>query len=164
MNRLPLVTAALATAVAIGLWLLATYLEDESRWLPATADAPAALSGGTVAADTPVASAPLSCDIVENRLRGIVASSRACNTDRDCAVFDYGYPIDCMTSVARTEISMLRQEFSKYHDSCEYRVYFDCPTGDAQRRAVCREDSCVIDLVTVDSLRDDTLDYLGIEP
>ena len=166
MNKLPLATAALAAVAALALWLLALYLEDDSHWVPPVASS-SQVSGegaGRITPDSAVAIDVPACEVVEDRLRSTVAESRACVSDRDCAVFDYGYPIDCMTSVARAEISTLRQEFSEYHASCEYRVYFDCPTGAAQRHAVCREQQCTIDLVTIDSLQDDTLDHLGLDP
>ena len=166
MNRLPLVTAALATLLAIGLWILATWLEDEARWQslenpPADSQTPVPT---TPAIDTPVQTLDADCETVEQELMSSIDAARSCETNTDCVVFDYGYPIDCMTSVSRSQISWLREEYRRYHESCEYRVYFDCPTGDARRRPVCRNQQCEIELVTVDELTDDTLDYLGIDP
>lgn len=152
-----------ATAIAIVLFELATWLEGVSV-LPSSVSAtggPPSL--GQVARDTEVRTmrATASCEQVEQEMRALVDESRECNSDADCVVFDYGYPIECLTSVAKNHISALRTNFQRYHDSCEFRVYYDCPTGEADRQPVCRDNRCEVELITIDSLRDNTLDYLG---
>jgi hypothetical protein len=104
----------------------------------------------------------LSCQDTENRLRNSVETARHCTTDDDCTLFDFGYPIDCMTAVAKSEITKLRFGYRKYEEACEYRVYFDCPAEPMQRRAVCRGNRCEVALVRNDGLEEKTLDYLGI--
>jgi hypothetical protein len=96
-------------------------------------------------------------------MRQTVNKARQCVIDADCTLFDYGYPIECMTSVAKSEITALRLEYRKYEQSCAYRVYYDCPSGDTQREAVCRNNRCEVELMTIDILKDETLEYLGIE-
>jgi hypothetical protein len=165
MSRLPLVAAVLSALLAGLLWWLATSLESEQRWLDA---ARPDVSAGNSAQHEPARDTALrvekpGCEQAEEDIRQSVGAARACRTDDDCIVFDYGYPIECLTSVARAEISGLRQAFERYHRSCEYRVYYDCPTGEAERRAVCRNRQCTINLVTLDALKDDTLDHLGFE-
>ena len=108
----------------------------------------------------PAPSEAASCDEVEGQMRVVVEQSRACSIDADCAIFDYGYPIECLMSVARSSIPVLRREFERYHESCEYRVYYDCPTGDMQRLAVCRNSRCEVDIVSADSLREETMNLL----
>ena len=83
-------------------------------------------------------------------------------TDSDCTLFDFGYPIDCMTSVAKSEITDLRLEYRRYEESCDFRVYFDCPAEPMVRRAVCQQNRCSVSLETIDGLEKETLDYLGI--
>ena len=105
---------------------------------------------------------PLSCEETENALRDRIDTARKCTTDDDCTLVDFGYPIDCMTSVAKSDISGLRLEYRKYEASCDFRVYFDCPAEPMERLAVCRENRCSVSLETRDIPVDETLDYLGI--
>ena len=91
-----------------------------------------------------------------------VDEARHCVVDDDCTLFDYGYPIQCMTSVSMNEITALRRQYRIYESSCRFRVYYDCPTDGAERIAVCRSNQCTVEIETIDSLRDETLDYLGI--
>jgi hypothetical protein len=42
-------------------------------------------------------------------------------------------------------------------------VYYDCDTEGAERIPVCRNKRCAVALDTIDSLKDETLDFLGIE-
>ena len=127
---------------------------------------------GTVETSTSTASEPsaataaispiLTCEETENALRDRVDTSRRCTSDSDCTLFDFGYPIDCMTSVAKSEITGLRLEYRRYEESCNFRVYFDCPAEPMERRAVCRENRCSVSLQAIDGLEEETLDYLGI--
>jgi len=104
-----------------------------------------------------------SCREAEDSIRQIVDASQYCNVDDDCTIFDYGYPIQCLTSVAKSEITTLRKEYDKYQQSCEYRVYYDCPSEPLRRQAVCRRNHCVVVLQTIDLLRDATLNHIGVE-
>lgn len=103
------------------------------------------------------------CNTAEMKMQDAVAGARHCNTDDDCTIFDYGYPIQCMTSVAKTEITALRLQYRDYETSCRFRVYYDCPTDTIERVAVCRKNQCTVELETIDALRDETLHHIGIE-
>lgn len=166
MNRLPVNTTLISVALAIGLFTIASFFEDDSRWMPVepaalrtTPQRPSSGLGGPLK----TTSSAESCEQSEQLLQQSVAAARHCSTDDDCTLFDYGYPIQCLTSVAKSEITNLRLDFKRYELSCDYRVYYDCPTGDVDRRAVCRGNLCTVELETIDSLRDETLEYLGID-
>jgi hypothetical protein len=165
MNRLPYATALISISLAIILWLIATRFEDESRWSLTRDGAQPALVMEKPRSDTPVQTLEntVNCELAEDALRRTVDSARYCSVDDDCTVADYGYPIECLTSVAKSEITALRLEYRNYEMNCAYRVYYDCPSGAAERRAVCRNQRCEVDLVTNDLLQDKTLEYLGIE-
>ena len=165
MNRLPLALTVVCAAIAIALWLIAESLDRDAR-RSALEDAARIPLPDTsaVTGDSPVKIGNTdNCQAVEAGLRNLVQQSQSCATDSDCVVFDYGYPIECMTSVARSGIPALRAEFSRYHGSCDYRVYYDCPTGEVRRLAVCRNRRCAVELATLDRLKDETLDHLGLE-
>lgn len=146
------------------LWLAATWFEDDSRWLPPEAVQQFDTSIEAPRQDTPVrvATDVLSCSQAEATLQAKVDSAQYCSTDDDCTLFDYGYPIQCLTSVAKTEISALRLEYRNYEKSCAYRVYYDCPSGEMERVAVCRSNQCSVELMSIDPLQDETLQHLGI--
>jgi len=165
MNRLPYATALISISLATVLWLIATRLEDESRWLPVEQGVQPDLTMAQPRADTPVQTNEVAanCEQVEDALRKKVASAQHCSADDECTVADYGYPIQCLTSVAKSEITALRLEYRNYARNCAFRVYYDCPSGDAKREAVCRNNRCAVDLVTTDLLQNETLEYLGIE-
>jgi len=165
MNRLSLATAVISVIVAVALWLVATWLEGDTRWLlPAS---PADPVPGQVEvrpnSEIQVSAEVADCDQAEAALREKVSGAQYCATDDDCTLFDYGYPIECLTSVAKNEISALRAEYSRYEQSCQYRVYYDCPTGRMQRHAVCRSNRCAVELRSTEGLEEKTLDYLGVE-
>jgi hypothetical protein len=165
VNRLPYATAIISVTLAVALWLVATWLEDESRW-PVPEPAPATgISEVQVRPDSAVqvSTDAADCDQAEAALRAKVDDAQYCSTNDDCTLFDYGYPIECLTSVAKNEISALRAEYSNYERSCQYRVYYDCPTGHMERRAVCRSNRCTVELRSTEVLEDRTLDYLGLE-
>jgi hypothetical protein len=162
MNRISLTTTIAGLLAFLSLWLMIMIDSDDLSWLsiglgepPA---APVAKSPVEPASVQPV----LSCEETENSLRDRIGTARYCTTDGDCTLFDYGYPIDCMMSVAKSEITALRIEYRKYEQSCKYRVYFDCPAEPMVRRAVCQENRCSVSLQTIDNLEDETLKYLGI--
>lgn len=165
MNRLPYATALISISLAVILWFIATRFEDESRWLPTQEGTPPDLTMQQPGKDTPVQTTQniTNCEQAEDDLRKKVAGAQSCNTDDDCTVADYGYPIQCLTSVAKSEITSLRLEYRNYEKNCAFRVYYDCPSGQAKRQAVCRNNRCEVDLVTTDLLEEETLEYLGIE-
>jgi len=165
MNRLPYATALISIVVAVGLWLIATWLEGDSAWLKSQPEPAAEISGDSVRPDSPVqADADVAgCDQVEDDLRQQVDASQSCSIDEDCTLFDYGYPIQCLTSVAKSEITALRLRYRNYEQSCPYRVYYDCPTGSMERQPVCRSNRCTVELQSNGILEETTLDYLGIE-
>lgn len=165
MNRLSLATATISVIVAVALWLVATWLEGDTRWLLPAQPAGSGISQVEVRPDSELQVSPDAADCVqvETALRAKVDSAQYCATDDDCTLFDYGYPIECLTSVAKNEISALRAEYSRYEQSCRYRVYYDCPTGHMQRQAMCRSNRCVVELRSNGGLEEETLDYLGVE-
>ena len=67
-----------------------------------------------------------------------------------------------MMSVAKSEITALRLEYRQYEQSCEYRVYYDCPAEPMERRAFCEQNRCSVYLYAIDTLEEETLEYLGI--
>jgi len=166
MNRLPYATALISIVVAVGLWLIATWLEGDSDWLKPQPETASEMTNAAVRPDSPVQTDAVesSCDQVEGALRQKVSASQSCSSDDDCTLFDYGYPIECLTSVAKAEITALRFAYRNYEHSCPYRVYYDCPTGSMERRAVCRSNRCTVELQSNEILEEETLDYLGIDP
>ncbi|HEX9853494.1 MAG TPA: hypothetical protein VGA68_10790 [Woeseiaceae bacterium] len=166
MNRRSSNTTWLALALALGLFLIANHFDDSSRWQPRelsrTSLNPPRESGLRGPVRTEQSSG--GCDAAESEMLRTVENSRNCATDDDCTLFDYGYPIQCMTSVSNSEITALRRQYGQYEASCRFRVYYDCDIEGAQRRAVCRSDRCTVELETLDLLKDETLHHLGIEP
>jgi len=161
MNRLPLATALLSAALAAALWFIASWLQPDAQWPLPDRSAGISAPGETMPArQMAIPDEAENCETVENELRETLGRSKSCSADADCAIFDYGYPIECLTSVARSQIPSLRKEFQRYHQSCEYRVYFDCPTGEMRREPVCRSNQCTVELVAPDSLTEDTLKHL----
>jgi len=158
-------TALISIIAAVVLFLGATWFEDESRWLPPEGAEQIDTSLQSARPDTPVrvATDVLSCSQAEATLQSRVNGAQYCSIDNDCTLFDYGYPIQCLTSVAKLEITALRLEYRKYEDSCAYRVYYDCPSGEMERQAVCNNSRCTVELVSIDPLQDATLQHLGIK-
>jgi len=158
-------TALISFIAAVVLFLVATWFEDDSRWLPPQGTERIDTSLQSTRPDTPVrvATDVLSCSQAEAKLQASVDSAQYCSIDDDCTLFDYGYPIQCLTSVAKLEITALRLEYRKYEDSCAYRVYYDCPSGEMERQAVCRNNRCTVELISNDPLQDATLQHLGIK-
>ena len=162
MNRDTITTAIAWILGIVLLWLMLSIDGENSRWLDIGAvETPAAAVAEPTLPPVTGLQAP-SCEETENSLRERVETARYCATDADCTLFDYGYPIECMTSVAKSEITDLRHAYRKYEESCDFRVYFDCPAEPMERRAVCRESRCSVSLETTDILENETLDYLGI--
>ena len=154
----------LSSAIAVVLWLLATLLQGglcPDLPVPAPQAEPAQES---LRQANPPAEERLSlqeaCTRAESEIRSIVGNARQCATDDDCTLFDYGYPIDCMTSVAKSEIVTLREGFRKYGERCEHRVFYDCPTEPFVRLPVCQSGRCEVELVDPRDLQDETLEQL----
>lgn len=165
MDRLPMKTSLISIAAAALLFAVAFWFEDESRWMPAapheTEMNPERPSG--VRGPLRTTSAAENCERSERMLQQSVAAARHCESDDDCTLFDYGYPIQCLTSVAKSEITNLRLEYRRYELSCEFRVYYDCPTDGMDRNAVCRQNQCTVEFESIDGLTEETLEHLGIE-
>lgn len=161
MSRLT-VTAAIAWVVAsLLLWFMIRIDSNILPWRQIGVGEP-----GQAPVDEPFASAmpsppALSCEETEGAMRDRVESAKQCTRDDDCTLFDFGYPMTCMTSVAKSEITALRLEYRRYEEGCDYRVYFDCPDEPMQRRVVCKENQCTVSLQTMDDLEETTRDYLG---
>lgn len=166
MNRLPFATALISVTVAVALWLIATWLEGDQPWLAEAPEADPGFVSSGVRPDTPVQvhQDAAACDQAERTLQQKVDDAQNCSTDDDCTLFDYGYPIQCLTSVAKSEITALRLEYRNYETYCTFRVYYDCPTGDMDRQAVCRGNRCAVELRSTEVLERETRDYLGLDP
>jgi hypothetical protein len=154
-----------SVVAAVILWMIATWFEDDARWLPAETSGQVDTQLQSPRPDTPVRTATdvLSCEQSEALLNEDVAAAGYCSSDDDCTLFDYGYPIQCMTSVSKEQIAALRLAYRRYENSCSYRVYYDCPTGEMVRMPICRNNHCEVELTTSDPLQDATLQYLGIK-
>ena len=152
-----------SVAVAVVLWFLATAIEDRLR-VSDPSPSPHVESLDDEREDFPagdVASDPMSCEASEDRLKLVIDGARSCKVDDDCTLFDYGYPLDCMTSIAKSEIPLLREEYRKYDESCEFRVFYDCPTDPYVRLALCRNSRCIVELDRRDDLQDSTLEQMN---
>lgn len=156
---------AISFVAAVVLWLVATWFEDDSRWQLANSGSTVAADLSAIRADTPVRAATdvLSCQQSEVVLQTSVDNARFCRTDDDCTLFDFGYPIQCMTSVSKSEIASLRVQYREYEKSCAYRVYYDCPSGEMERMPLCRNNRCEVELITIDPLQDETMQHLGLK-
>lgn len=134
----------LSAVIAVGLWLVATI--GEMILNPPPPPAPAAPERPAAPTRDAAPALPASCPAVEDNVETLVAESRECETDDDCTLFDFGYPIDCMTSVAKSAIPGLRAAYKQYDESCEHRLFFDCPTEPFVRVPVCRSKRCTVEL------------------
>lgn len=162
MNRISPTTTIAWLLATLLLWLMIVIDSNDLSWLQVGSGEPPAPPVAELPAYPPPTQSVLSCEGTEDLLRDRIDSGRNCALDSDCTLFDFGYPIDCMTSVAKSEITALRVEYRKYEQSCDFRVFFDCPAEPMQRRAVCRENRCSVSLQNIDNLEDETLEYLGI--
>jgi hypothetical protein len=153
-----------SVGIAVVLWFLATLLESRLQ-APEQAPPPAGPVAEDSVEDFPageVVRAPLSCEVSEARLKRVIDRARSCEVDDDCTLFDYGYPLDCMTSVAKSQIPSLREEYRKYDESCEFRVFYDCPTDPYVRLSLCRNNRCIVELDRRDEeLQDSTLEQMN---
>ena len=155
---------AISVIAAVVLWSVATLLESQfaGRDGDAASAGQAAFPSG-VREDTGVRSErpAQGCTEAEQSLMQLVDASQSCETDEDCTIFDYGYPIQCMTSINKDRIPAIRQSYASYEQSCEYRVYYDCPSEPFVRVPLCRANRCIVELHTLDGLKDETLDHIG---
>ena len=162
MNRLSISTAIACLLLIFLFFLIHGFDSELAPWSQIGIGESPSSSSPQGAPESVTAPQTLTCEETENALRNRVDSARSCTTDSDCTLFDFGYPIDCMTSVAKSEITSLRHEYRGYEQSCNFRVYFDCPAQPMVRRAVCKQNRCAVSLETTDGLESETLDYLGI--
>jgi hypothetical protein len=156
----------ISAAIAVVLWLLATLLQlslQPARQMPVNApqpvpesrEVPAEQAAGQVMERR---SSHEVCSAIEDELRSVIGEARQCTTDDECTLFDYGYPIDCMTSVAKSGIVTLREAYREYDESCEHRVFYDCPTEPFVRLPVCQSGRCEVELVDPRSLQVETVE------
>ena len=164
MKNLTSSTTAVSIVIAASLFVVASWIEGDRPVPEPPESAPTFLR--EVRPDSAIRDelAMQSCREAETSLKETQEASQYCEVDADCTIFDYGYPIQCLTSVAQTEISALRLEYRNYEQSCSYRVYYDCPSEPLERHPVCRNNRCAVELRTLDLLRDQTLEHLGIDP
>ena len=166
MKYLTSSTTSLSMVVAVVLFVVASWIDSKrpAPEPPEESTTPQLIN--EVRRDSAVRdeSVTRDCRVAERQLFDTLDASQSCSVDADCALFDYGYPIQCLTSVARSEISALRVEYKNYEAACTYRVYYDCPTAPNERKPVCRQNRCTVELRTLDMLKDQTLEHLGIEP
>ncbi|MDX1404655.1 MAG: hypothetical protein R3192_08955 [Woeseiaceae bacterium] len=165
MNRQTYAVTTVSVIIAVALWAIATWLEDDAYWQLQEPPQTEILDPLQVRPDSEVRTIAdsISCETAETQLRARVEAAQSCSSDEDCTLFDYGYPIQCLTSVAKDHISELRSEYSQYEQSCAFRVYYDCPTGPMERQAVCRSNRCVVELRSNDILEEETREFLRLE-
>lgn len=166
MNHRPYTTVLISIGIAVPLWLLATWLDSDAPWPAGESPTGKETARVQVRPDSPVAHTTpnaADCARAEDVLRSRVDDAQYCTSDDDCTLFDYGYPIQCLTSVAKNEITALRLEYRNYEQNCEYRVYYDCPTGEMERQPVCRNNRCAVELQSNEVLEEETRDYLGLD-
>lgn len=156
----------MSIVIAIVLFVLASWIEGLRSPRPPIDRAPTPVVERPGGDDAPMRddiTLP-SCREAEQDVRDKVEASQSCDADADCTIFDYGYPIECLTSVAQSEISALRLVYRTYEQSCSFRVFYDCPSAPLERHPVCRNNRCAVELRTVEMLKDQTLDHIGIPP
>lgn len=165
MNKLPLSTALLSVVIAVVLWYIAMRLDGSLQSPAEPAALPATPEFGRQVEERGVVGGRAAevCRRAEDAMHVLVDDARYCASDSDCTIFDYGYPIQCLTSVASSEITRLRLAYRDYQESCEYRVYYDCPSEPMERHPVCLRNRCEVELRNNDFLQDETLQHLGIE-
>ena len=161
MKQLTSSTTALSIVIATVLFVIASVFDSpppplydpevNGEWIP------------EVRPDTAVRDELVtqSCQQAEDRLFAAIDAAQACEVDDDCTILDYGYPIQCMTSIARESVSAVRLEYREYESSCPYRVYYDCPSEPMQRVPVCRNNRCAVELQRHEQLKQLTLDYIN---
>ncbi|MGH8223609.1 MAG: hypothetical protein ACREQZ_11610 [Woeseiaceae bacterium] len=158
-------TTLISVVVAVVLFLIANHFDTREPWQPGPERDLSFKPAGSPSLAGPVQTlwSASDCDRAEQDVFAAVESAQHCETDEDCTVFDWGYPIQCLTAVNAGDIPALRQTYSVYQANCNYRVYYDCPTGNHERVAACRNARCVVELQSPDRLTEETLRQLSIE-
>lgn len=166
MKYLSSSTTSISIVIAVVLFAIASWIEGDRPLpeAPPPVTVPILEDAATIDSAIGDVAATQSCSEAERELAAKVEESRSCRVDDDCTIFDFGYPIQCLTSVARSEIGALRLEFGNYERSCSYRVYYDCPSEPMERHPVCRDGRCAVELRTLEMLKDQTLDHIGDAP
>ncbi len=154
---------AVSLVIAVVLFTVATLIEGER---PAPEPPPAEATPQLireVRPDTAVRDDRVAqtCQDAEAALMARVEAAQACEVDEDCTILDYGYPIQCLTSIAQDQVTAVRLQYRSYEESCTYRVYYDCPAEPLERVPVCRSNRCEVELRTNDQLKQLTLDYIN---
>lgn len=152
----------LSIVIAVVLFALATWIEGDPPE-PSTPDpdrTPQMIR--EVRPETPLRGvvAAQSCRDAEAALMATVEASQACEVDEDCTILDYGYPIQCLTSIAQDAVSEVRLEYRNYEQACSHRVYYDCPSEPLVRVPVCRNNRCEVELSRNEILEQLTKEYL----
>ena len=163
MKYLSSSTTAVSMIIAVVLFALATWIEGDppEPIVPPPEVTPQMIREvrpDTVVRDLRDAE---NCAAAETALMSRVDAAQACQVDDDCTILDYGYPIQCLTSIAQDEVSAVRLQYRQYEEACTYRVYYDCPSEPLQRVPVCRNNRCEVELRTNDQLKQMTLDYIN---
>lgn len=166
MNNTSAKTTSISILAAVILWAVATWLEGETSQPQSASIETVRAFVNEVTPDSEIRTDVVlqSCRAAEADVQSLVEASQYCDIDEDCTIFDYGFPIQCLTSVSVSAITALRMEYRNYQQSCEYRVYYDCPSEPLQRQPVCRNNRCAVELHTLDFLKDATLDHIGVDP
>ena len=163
MKYLSSSTTAVSMIIAVVLFALATWIEGDPPEpdIPPPEVTPQLIR--EVRPDTAVRDVQdaENCEAAESALMARVDAAQACQVDDDCTILDYGYPIQCLTSIAQDEVSAVRLQYRRYEEACTYRVYYDCPAEPLERVPVCRNNRCEVELRTNDQLKQMTLDYIN---
>lgn len=162
MKYLSSSTTSLSIAVAVVLFVVATLLEGDPAppELPPPEKTPQLIRDVRPDSSVRDGSQALACRDAEDALLQTVEAARACQVDEDCTILDYGYPLQCMTSIAQASVSDYRAEYSQYEAACEYRVYYDCPSAPMTRTPVCRQNRCEVELTRHEALKQLTMDHI----
>jgi len=156
-------TTTLSVLIAIVLFALATWIEGEPP--PALRREPAKTPQmiREVREETGLRddSTLQSCRDAEASLLATVEAAQSCSVDEDCTILDYGYPIQCLTSIAQSAVSTVRIEYRNYEQACEFRVYYDCPSEPLRRVPVCRNSRCAVELSRNEILEELTREFLS---
>ena len=156
-------TMAISLVIAVVLFAVASLIEGErpAPEPPPAEDTPQIIR--EVRPDTAVRDDrdTQTCKAAETALMAKVEAAQACEVDDDCTILDYGYPIQCLTSIAQDQVTAVRLQYRSYEESCTYRVYYDCPSEPLKRVPICRNNRCEVELQTNDELKQLTLDYIN---
>lgn len=163
MKFLDTSTTSLSIVIAIILFAIATLIEGDPPPPELVPEEQTPRMITTVRQDSALrdADAAEACRRAEERVLEVVAESQYCEVDEDCTILDYGYPLQCMTSIAQSRVSAFRLEYRNYEERCEYRVYYDCPSEPLIRVPMCRNNRCEVELSRNEMLKQITMDHIG---